>query len=193
MNKNEVYRFLDQKQIWHEITEHPAVYNMEQLEQVTLPYPGCDAKNLFVRDDKRRNYYLITVKGDKRVNLKDFRRQQGTKPLTFASPEELAEILGLIPGAVMAPFSQVTAGYIPAWGVLTLACLALGVVRYTYYYQGSRSIYLMRRLPDRWELWRRTLEWPLVLAVLLALLAAILLGAFRLGYLWTVPAEAMAE
>ena len=73
MNKNEVYRFLDQKQIWHEITEHPAVYNMEQLEQVTLPYPGCDAKNLFVRDDKRRNYYLITVKGDKRVNLKDFR------------------------------------------------------------------------------------------------------------------------
>ena len=100
MNKNEVYRFLDQKQIWHEITEHPAVYNMEQLEQVTLPYPGCDAKNLFVRDDKRRNYYLITVKGDKRVNLKDFRRKQGTKPLTFASPEELGEILGLIPGAV---------------------------------------------------------------------------------------------
>ena len=100
MNKNEVYRFLDQKQVWHQITEHAAVYNMEQLEQVCLPYPGCDAKNLFVRDDKRRNYYLITVKGDKRVNLKDFRRQQGTKPLTFASPEELAEILGLIPGAV---------------------------------------------------------------------------------------------
>ena len=100
MNKTEVYRFLDQKQIWHEITEHPAVYNMEQLEQVTLPYPGCDAKNLFVRDDKRRNYYLITGTGDKRVNLKDFRRKQGTKPLTFASPEELAEILGLIPGAV---------------------------------------------------------------------------------------------
>ena len=100
MNKSEIYQFLDEKHIWHQITEHPAVYNMEQLEQVTLPYPGCDAKNLFVRDDKRRNYYLITVKGDKRVNLKDFRRQQGTKPLTFASPEELAEILGLIPGAV---------------------------------------------------------------------------------------------
>lgn len=100
MTKQEVYDFLDKTQIWHEVTEHPAVYNMEELAQVELPYPDRDAKNLFVRDDKRRNYYLITVWGDKRVNLKDFRRKQGTKPLTFASPEELQEILGLIPGAV---------------------------------------------------------------------------------------------
>ena len=100
MNKQEVYAFLDAKNISHEITEHAAVYNMEQLAQVTLPYPDRDAKNLFVRDDKRRNYYLITVRGNKRVNLKEFRRRQGTKPLTFASPEELQAILGLIPGAV---------------------------------------------------------------------------------------------
>ena len=100
MTKQDVYRFLKEKNIWHEITEHPAVYNMEELEQVDLPYPDRDAKNLFVRDDKRRNYYLITVKGDKRVNLKDFRRKQGTKPLTFASPDELKELLDLTPGAV---------------------------------------------------------------------------------------------
>ena len=100
MNKQEVYRFLEKKQIRYEVTEHPAVYNMQELEQVELPYPDRDAKNLFVRDDKRRNYYLITVQGDKRVNLKEFRRKQGTKPLTFASPEELQQLLGLIPGAV---------------------------------------------------------------------------------------------
>ena len=100
MNKQDVYRFLTDKQIRYEVTEHPAVYNMQELEQVELPYPDRDAKNLFVRDDKRRNYYLITVKGDKRVNLKEFRRRQGTKPLTFASPEELQQSLGLIPGAV---------------------------------------------------------------------------------------------
>lgn len=100
MTKQEVYAFLDTRQIEHEITEHPAVYNMEELARVQLPYPDRDAKNLFVRDDKRRSYYLITVRGDKRVNLKDFRRKQGTKPLTFASPEELQAILRLIPGAV---------------------------------------------------------------------------------------------
>lgn len=65
-----------------------------------MPYPECDAKNLFVRDDKKRNYYLITVKGDKRVNLKEFRKQNGTKPLTFASPEDLLAIMGLTPGSV---------------------------------------------------------------------------------------------
>lgn len=100
MTKQEIYHYLDEKGIWHEITEHPAVYNMQEVAQLEIPYPDCDAKNLFVRDDKKRDYYLITVKGDKRVNLKDFRRRQGTRPLSFASPEELMEILALIPGAV---------------------------------------------------------------------------------------------
>ena len=102
-SKQEIYDFLKENNIWHEITEHAAVFNMEELDSVALPYPDCDAKNLFVRDDKRRFYYLITVKGDKRVDLKEFRKTYGTKPLTFVKPDELAEILGLIPGAV-SPF-----------------------------------------------------------------------------------------
>lgn len=100
MNKQETYDYLTQKGIEYEVTEHKAVFNMAELDEVNLPYPECDAKNLFVRDDKRRNYYLITVKGDKRVNLKEFRRQNGTKPLTFASPEDLLAIMGLTPGSV---------------------------------------------------------------------------------------------
>ncbi len=100
MNKQEVYEFLDKENVWHEITEHQAVFNMAELSETELPYPEYDAKNLFVRDDKRRNYYLITVKGDKRVDLKEFRRKQGTKPLTFANADDLMSILGLIAGAV---------------------------------------------------------------------------------------------
>ena len=73
---------------------------MEELSKIEIPYPGQDAKNLFVRDDKKRNYYLITVKGDKRVNLKEFRKRNNTRPLSFASGEELGRILKLIPGAV---------------------------------------------------------------------------------------------
>ena len=82
---------------------YEAVFNMEELDAVELPYPNCDAKNLFVRDDKRRSYFLITVKGDKRVDLKEFRKTYGTKPLTFVKPDELADILGLTPGSV-SPF-----------------------------------------------------------------------------------------
>ena len=100
MNKQETYDYLTAHGVSYEVTEHPAVYNMAELDVVELPYPEADAKNLFVRDDKHRGYYLITVKGDKRVNLKEFRRTYGTRPLTFASDEELSELLGLYPGAV---------------------------------------------------------------------------------------------
>ena len=100
MNKQQIYDYLQENSIWHEITEHKAVYNMAELAEVPCPYPEADAKNLFVRDDKKQNYYLITVKGEKRVNLKAFRKAQGTRNLSFASAEDLLERLGLIPGAV---------------------------------------------------------------------------------------------
>ena len=100
MNKQDIYALLSSRNIWHEITEHEAVFNMAEMSAVALPYPEADAKNLFVRDDKKRNYYLITVRGDQTVNLKEFRRRHQTRPLTFASPEDLMAVLGLIPGAV---------------------------------------------------------------------------------------------
>lgn len=100
MNKQEIYEYLKQQNIWHEITEHAAVYNMAELAEIEIPHPEADAKNLFVRDDKKRNYYLITVKGDKRVDLKEFRRTHETRPLSFASSDDLMAIMGLIPGAV---------------------------------------------------------------------------------------------
>ena len=100
MNKEETYQYLTDHGVAYEVTEHQAVFNMEELGAVELPYPEWDAKNLFVRDDKKRNYYLITVRGDKRVDLKEFRRRQGLRPLTFAGPEDLLAILGLTPGSV---------------------------------------------------------------------------------------------
>ena len=56
MNKEQIYEYIKTTNIWHEITEHEAVYNMAELEKVELPYPEADAKNLFVRDDKKKNY-----------------------------------------------------------------------------------------------------------------------------------------
>ena len=100
MNKTEIYQYLTENNIWYEITKHEAVYNMEELKAVELPYPEWDAKNLFVRDDKKRNYYLITVKGEKRVDLKEFRKQNGLRNLAFASEADLMEYMRLTPGAV---------------------------------------------------------------------------------------------
>ena len=100
MNKNDTLYYLDQHGIKYEIVEHQAVYNMAEMEQIALPHPEADAKNLFVRDDKKQNYYLLTIKGDKRVNLQQFREENGTRRLSFASPQDLKEKLGLEPGSV---------------------------------------------------------------------------------------------
>ena len=100
MTKQETYDYLNTHGISYEVTDHPAVFNMAELEAVELPYPDADAKNLFVRDDKKRNYYLITVKGDKRVDLKQFRREHGLRNLTFAGAEDLMSMLGLEAGSV---------------------------------------------------------------------------------------------
>ena len=100
MNKDEIYSFLETRQIPFERMEHIAVFNMAEMRQVQLTHPEAEAKNLFVRDDKKRNYYLITVRGDKRVDLKQFQAANGTRRLSFASDEDLMTILSLIPGAV---------------------------------------------------------------------------------------------
>lgn len=100
MNKQEVYEFLQAKGVTYEVTEHKAVYNMDELAEVELLYPEADAKNLFVRDDKKSSYYLITVRGSKRVDLQEFRKAYGMRRLSFASAEDLERLLGLFPGSV---------------------------------------------------------------------------------------------
>lgn len=100
MNKEEIYKLIKEKGYWHEITEHKAVFTMDEVNDIYVPYPEYDAKNLFVRDDKKRNYYLITVKGNKKVDLKEFRKNNNTRPLSFASENDLMTILNLIPGSV---------------------------------------------------------------------------------------------
>ncbi|MBQ7184182.1 MAG: prolyl-tRNA synthetase associated domain-containing protein [Clostridia bacterium] len=100
MTKQETLEYLAARDVAFETEEHPAVFNMEELKAVDLKYPDRDAKNLFVRDDKKTGWYLITVMGDKRVDLKAFRQKFGLRKLSFASPEDLMSVMGLIPGAV---------------------------------------------------------------------------------------------
>ncbi len=100
MNKQQIYEYIKQRNIWYEITEHEAVFSMKEVSNIEIPYPEADAKNLFICDDKKRNYYLITIRGNKRANLKKFKQENNTRSLSFASEKDLKDILGLVPGSV---------------------------------------------------------------------------------------------
>lgn len=82
----------------------------------------------------------------------------------------------LIPGATMPDFCVLLGNALGAFLAAALLTLPLAARHYLYHYQGSRSIYTMRRLPDAWELHRRCWALPLLLA-LGTLLAALALGA----------------
>lgn len=90
--KQDIYDYLNKLGYDYEVIEHQAVHNMEELSEINLPHLETIAKNLFVCDEKKRNYYLITTKGDKRVDLKDFRCKYGLSLLSLAKEEKLKEI-----------------------------------------------------------------------------------------------------
>ncbi len=96
---DDIFRILDEEGVWWHLDNHEAVFDMAALGSVSLTYPEAEAKNLFLRDD-RKKYYLFVVKGDKRVNLKAVRKSLALRPLSFASTEELEAVLGLEKGAV---------------------------------------------------------------------------------------------
>ena len=100
LTKEDIVKLLEEKKISYEIVEHQAVYTIDEMLDCELPHPEQIAKNLFIRDDKKRKYYLITCLEDKKVNLKEFRKEHDTRPLTFASEDDLMAKMGLIRGAV---------------------------------------------------------------------------------------------
>lgn len=102
MNREELIRYLRDEGIDFEIVEHPAVFTVTEADRLALPHRQAHAKNLFLRDEKRRNYYLVTVREDKMLDLKALRMRLGSKALSFASAEELERILGVRPGSVSA-------------------------------------------------------------------------------------------
>ena len=100
LDKKGLYDLLDQYGMAYEAFEHPAVYSIEEMDALNLPHSERVAKNLFLRDDKKQHYYLVTVPGHKTVNLRSLREQIASRKLTFASEESLRELLMLEKGHV---------------------------------------------------------------------------------------------
>lgn len=72
--------------------------------------------------------------------------------------------------------------------LLAMGMVLLAVWNYLGFYRKSKSIYLMRRLPDRWEVPRRCLTLPL-LTVLAGVLLSLLLALLFLPLYLTLPPQ----
>ena len=90
----------------------------------------------------------------------------------------------------MLPFEELLPGTFTIMAIAALGFVIAAVLFYLYHYQGCRSIYTMKRLPDQWELWRRCLLLPIVFLLLSAVCTVMLTGLYWLLWRFATPADA---
>lgn len=93
----------------------------------------------------------------------------------------------LRPDAIMPDFIDIFEGSLGGYFILSLCMLLLIALRYAYYYQNSKSIYLMKRLPDKFELHRRSIILPVMAALSCAVIAFLVLLLYFGHYMLFTP------
>lgn len=93
--------------------------------------------------------------------------------------------------AVMPDFAQLLGDALYGFAVLAVCLAGVAVWHYLYHWQGSKSIYTLRRLPDRWVLHRRCLTLPLAGLAVCAAAALALLLVYYAVYQLATPAACL--
>ncbi len=96
----EVLNKLDELQIKYQLIKHIPIYTIEEANNLDIENKEYIVKNLFLRDDKKRNYYLVVIKNHKKVNLNDLMLKINSRRLSFASSDDLNKYLNLKKGSV---------------------------------------------------------------------------------------------
>ncbi|MEM1484632.1 prolyl-tRNA synthetase associated domain-containing protein [Oscillospiraceae bacterium PP1C4] len=99
-HREAVFARLGELEIPYEVTEHPAVFTIEEMDKLGVTLNGDVCKNLFLRDAKGRRHFLVVLQKDKHADLKSIEAQLGCSRLSFASAQRLESHLGLHQGEV---------------------------------------------------------------------------------------------
>ncbi len=95
-----VYEYLNKKGIKYECLEHAPVFTMEEMDAAGITARGIVCKNLFLRDQKGKTHFLVTVPEERKVDLSELAGKIYSSKLSFASPERLEKYLGVAQGSV---------------------------------------------------------------------------------------------
>jgi len=95
-----VLNFLDDMNIKYKLIKHIPVYTIDDMEKLDTLEINNIPKNLFLRNDKGSEFFIVVMQKDKKANLKQLRQVLNCRPLSFASEEYLQSILGLEKGSV---------------------------------------------------------------------------------------------
>lgn len=81
------------------VTEHAAVFTVEESESLHAAIAGMHTKNLFLKDAAGQ-FWVVTVPHDARIDLKALPAAIGSKKVSFGKADDMERLLGITPGAV---------------------------------------------------------------------------------------------
>ena len=96
VDKKDIVKILESENIKFNLIEHEAVYTMDDIEKLNLGNYGTEVKNLFIRDEKGKNHFLIIAKEDTKIDMKELKNIINSSRLSFASEDRLKKYLNLI-------------------------------------------------------------------------------------------------
>lgn len=99
-HQTKILALLDSKNCPYQLYEHPPIFTVTDAKKYCREIPGAHVKNLFLRNQKKTAYWLLTVKDEKHVDLLALGKQVKAERLSFASVADLAAMLGVSPGSV---------------------------------------------------------------------------------------------
>ena len=92
--------WLAEYNIQYTLYTHPPVYTVPEAEIHTTHIPGAHCKNLFLKNKKTGQLYLITIPYDKKLDMNRFRKLISAPKVRFAGEEQLFVVLGIEAGSV---------------------------------------------------------------------------------------------
>lgn len=110
--------FLKEKGVDFKVTEHKAVLTSEEAAEVRGVSIASGAKAILLKDTGKKlalegvPFYLAVQGADKKFASKTFKKLINSKGIRFATPQEVWETTGCLPGAV-APFGKIFG--VPTW------------------------------------------------------------------------------
>lgn len=104
--QKELYQLLEKLSVNFEYHEHPPLATIEDAKIHWKDYNSGRCKNIFLRNHKGNQHYLVILEHLALLNIHDLERRLKQGKLSFASDQRLKKYLGVEPGSV-SPFGLI--------------------------------------------------------------------------------------
>lgn len=102
-SERSVYQYLNERQLAFIAYHHIETPTAEHVADLEVSIRGRHCKNLFLKNSKGDQLYMLIAPHDLQVNLRAVARQIQSTRLSFADADSMLNLLGLEPGSV-SPF-----------------------------------------------------------------------------------------